>query len=281
MARLDLKESSPSSPTPPSTTPPAPRAAAASANSLGGSGIGSTEGSGICHSLRARRPLHLAAQDPAHQLLRLRLPLLRQPRLQQRAARPLHASRRWSTSRSTSTGATTSRACSSPRASSAARLHDGAGGRGGAGAARGARLPRLHPPEDDPRGRAELLARGRALRRPAVASTSSCRPTQRPASSWRPEKDARGDPHGRWAGCALASSRRPPSERAQARAAPRFAPAGQSTQMIVGADAADDRDDPGDQRRRSTAPTGCGASTTRPSARSPTPAPRCRCRRRR
>ena len=39
-----------SSPTPPSTTRRAPRAAPTKRNSLGGKGIGSTEGSGICHS---------------------------------------------------------------------------------------------------------------------------------------------------------------------------------------------------------------------------------------
>ena len=43
--------------------------------------------------LRAGRPLHLAAEDPAHQRLQLRLPLLRQPRLQQRAAGALHRRR--------------------------------------------------------------------------------------------------------------------------------------------------------------------------------------------
>src|SRR5690349_9118732 len=35
-------------------------------------------------------PLHLAAQDPADELLRLRLPVLRQPTLQRRSARALH-----------------------------------------------------------------------------------------------------------------------------------------------------------------------------------------------
>ena len=65
-------------------------------DSRGGKGIGSTEGTGICHSLRAGRPLHLAAQDPADQLLHLRLPLLRQPRVQQRRRARASRWRRWS-----------------------------------------------------------------------------------------------------------------------------------------------------------------------------------------
>ncbi len=60
-------------------------------DSVGGRGIGSAEGMGICQQLRARRPLHLAAQGPADQLLPVRLPLLREPRLEQRAARAASA----------------------------------------------------------------------------------------------------------------------------------------------------------------------------------------------
>ncbi len=58
------------------------------ADSPGRRGIGSTR-DGDLPCLCARWPLHLAAQDPADQLLRLRLPLLRQPALQQRAPRAL------------------------------------------------------------------------------------------------------------------------------------------------------------------------------------------------
>jgi predicted DNA-binding helix-hairpin-helix protein len=50
---------------------------------------------------------------------------------------------------------------------------------------------------------------------------------------------------------------------------PPFAPAGQSTQMIVGADATDDRTILATSAS-STAPTSSSASTTRPSAPSPT-----------
>ncbi len=48
----------------------------------------------------------------------------------------------------------------------------------------------------------------------------------------------------------------------------RFATGGQSTQMIVGADASDDRAHPVGQRERCTARIASSASTTRPSARS-------------
>ena len=64
-------------------------------------------------------------------------------------------------------------------------------------------------------------------------------------------------------------------------AAPRFAPAGQSTQMIVGASASPDADDPARRPRTSTSATACAASTTRPSRRSPRPTRGCRCSRRR
>ena len=61
-----------------------------------------------------------------------------------------------------------------------------------------------------------------------------------------------------------------------ARARRAFAPAGQSTQLIVGATDADRRDDPRPRRRRCTARSGCGASTTPRSRRSPTRRPTCR-----
>ena len=53
-------------------------------------GIGSTEGSGHLPLLCAGRPLHLAAEDSADQLLHLRLHLLRQPLVLERRARALH-----------------------------------------------------------------------------------------------------------------------------------------------------------------------------------------------
>jgi hypothetical protein len=51
------------------------------------------EGIGHLPQLRPRRPLHLAAEDPADQLLPVRLPVLREPRQQQRAAGALHGRR--------------------------------------------------------------------------------------------------------------------------------------------------------------------------------------------
>ena len=62
-------------------------------DSLGGKRHRLDRGLGHLPQLCARRPLHLAAEDPAHQLLHLRLPLLRQPRHEQRAARALHGRR--------------------------------------------------------------------------------------------------------------------------------------------------------------------------------------------
>ena len=140
--------------------------------------------------LHARRALHLAAQDPAHQLLRLRLPVLRQPALERRAAGALHRRRGGQRSRSTSTGATTSRGCSSARASSAARPTTRWSS--------WCEVARTLREEHDFRGYIHLKTipdaepgadrAGRALRRPAVASTSSCR--RRAASrALAPEKD--------------------------------------------------------------------------------------------
>ena len=93
---------------------------------------------------------------------------------------------------------------------------------------------------------------------------SSCRP-QQGLSALAPEKS---DAHDQARDGRRSRTKRSTRQRRRARtSAPRFAPAGQSTQMIVGADAATDRDDP------ATAPTlyariACGASITRRSVRS-------------
>ena len=102
--------------------------------------------------LHAGRPLRLAAQDPADQLLHLRLPSTAStgsrsdmPRARfsvERGRRPharllppqLHR-----------------RAVPQLGHHPVARLHDGAAGRGRADAARDASLRRLHPPQGDPR----------------------------------------------------------------------------------------------------------------------------------
>ena len=104
--------------------------------------------------------------------------------------------------------------------------------------------------------------------RPAATPTGSAinieLPTRRePARAGAGEGRRRHPPlDGAAARCG--STRRQAKRTSAAPRAPRFAPAGQSTQMIVGADAADDRDDPGDDAPTSTAATGCGGSTTRP-----------------
>ena len=135
--------------------------------------------------------------------------------------------------------------------------------------ARGPRFPRLHPPEDDPRRRSRAGAAGRALRRPRVDQR---RAADRRAGSTAlaPEKDAAqiegamGDMKASIADAGDAAKR--------FKSAPRFAPAGQSTQMIVGADARERRATSSARRARSTTASACGASIIRPSARSPTPA---------
>ena len=241
--------SSPSSPTPPSTTPPAPRAAPTKRDSLGGRGIGSTEGSGICHSY--------APDGRCISLLKILLTnfciydcLYCVNRVSSNVPRARFTRRRG--------GAADARLLPPQlhrgpvpqlRHHPLARLHDGAAGRGRADAARGARLPRLHPPEDDPRGQRRSCSRAPAAMPTGSASTSSCR--RAALARWRPRRTARRSA-ARWRACASTSTseggargRQPvasqptlPPKRARP---PRFAPAGQSTQMIVGADAADDR----------------------------------------
>ena len=116
------------------------------------------------------------------------------------------------------------------------RLHDGAAGRRRAHAARGAPLPRLHPPEDDSRRRRRADRGGRPLCRPAQRQHRAAR-ARRAWRSWRPRRDVRAIRRtmGRLRASSIEAKKR---EDAEARA--RFAPAGQSTQMIVGADDADD-----------------------------------------
>ena len=119
----------------------------------------------------------------------------------------------------------------------------------------------------DPR-RERRAARARPAATPtASASTSSCRPSDEPRRARAGEGRGR-DPRARWRAHARRASTTAKAERAKRRRAARSRRPGQSTQMIVGADARRRRDDPRDQRARSTAATGCGASTTRPSARS-------------
>ena len=160
------------------------------------------------------------------------------------------------------------------------RLHHGGDGAGGADPARGPRLPRLHPPEGDPRGRA-----GPGRPRPALYADRVSINIELP----RDDSLARaGAGEGRrrhqarpWARCGWASTPAPSKGRKAKAKPPKFAPAGQSTQMIVGADAASD----GEILARSETPLrrlcACGGSTIPPSARSRTPPRACRWPRRR
>ena len=88
--------------------------------------------------------------------------------------------------------------------------------------------------------------RGRPLRRPRVDQ-------YRAADRARPERararEARRRRSARRMGATAAAHRR--DAKSASRSAPRFAPAGQSTQMIVGADARQRRDHPRHQRQRS------------------------------
>jgi hypothetical protein len=132
-------------------------------------------GHGHLPQLRSRWPLHLAAQDPAHQLLPVRLPVLRQPRHQQRAARALHSRRSGAPYAGFLSPQLHRGLVPVQRHHSQPRLHDGAGGGGGARAARRARLPRLHPPQDHSTPRPSCCS-ARAATRTGCRSTSNCRP---------------------------------------------------------------------------------------------------------
>ena len=159
-------------------------------NSRGGSGIGSTTGTGICHSYTPDGRCISLLKILLTNFCMLRLRLLRQPPLQQRArarftrrgggrahARLLQAQlhrgpvpvARASSARADYTMEQLVRVARTP--------------------ARGARLPRLHPPQDHPRGE-----RGADRARPGATptgcrSTSSCRP-RRASTRLAPEKRA-------------------------------------------------------------------------------------------
>ena len=116
--------------------------------------------------LHAGRALRLPAQDPAHQLVHVRLRLLREPQLQQRAACPVHRSGSGPPHHRLLQAQLYRRALLSSD-NPQRRLHDGATRRRRPDLARGARLPRLHPLEDHPRGRSPAGRGRRPLCRPA------------------------------------------------------------------------------------------------------------------
>ena len=107
-----------------------------------------------------------------------------------------------------------------------------------------ASLPRLHPSEDDPRGERGADRRGGALGRPAFHQHRAADGSG--LKRFAPEKQTTSIKRS----MAVLRLSIDEAKRREAQA-PRFAPAGQSTQMIVGADARDRRDDPVDTPPRS------------------------------
>ena len=96
----------------------------------------------------------------------LRLPLLHQPALEQRAARAFHAGRSGGAHARFLQTQLHRGALPQQRHHPQRGLHDGVGHRGRAEAAGGTSLSRLHPPQDDSRGVARAHRNGGALRGP-------------------------------------------------------------------------------------------------------------------
>ena len=170
---------------------------------------GSTTGMGICHSY--------APDGRCISLLKILLTnfclydcqLLRQPALERRPARALHG-RRGRHAHARLLPAQLHRGTVPVVGHHPIPgLHDGAAGARGADAARGARLPRLHPSEDDPRRRRASHRRGRRATPTASRSTSSCPPAKASPRSRRRRTCTRSS--WRWAASARAATRRRPS----------------------------------------------------------------------
>ena len=126
--------------------------------------------------LHAGRALRLAAEDPAHQRLRVRLRLLHQPPLLERSARALFREG----GRRPHAQFLQAQLHRGPvpllRHHPLVRLHDGADRARRALAARGARLQGLHPSQEHSGCRPGADRRGRPLCRPAV---DQCRAADR------------------------------------------------------------------------------------------------------
>ena len=221
---------------PRNTTPPARRPAPTS-GTAGRAASARTEGMGICHayapdgrciSLLKVLLTNFCVFDCAYCINRAGSNVQRARFTVEEVVRPDAA---------TSTGATTSRACSSPPASSArptTRWSRSSRSRGRCGRMHGFR-GYIHL-KTIPDAAPELLAAGRPLCRPALDQ-------HRAAGGRKPEGAGAGE--GRraasaapWRACGCGSTRRRRRSAPSAAPPPRFAPAGQSTQMIVGADAA-------------------------------------------
>ncbi len=147
-------------------------------------------GHGHLPRLRAGRPLYLAVEDTAHQFLHLRLRLLHQPPVLQRAACALHRRGGGETHAWLLPAQLYRGPVPQLRHHQQSGLHDGAGGGRGAQPACGARLPRLHPPENHSR------------RGPAAdgGSRQICRQAQhqyRTADRSQPRRAGAGEEHRR------------------------------------------------------------------------------------
>gem|GEM_PF-4065288 len=118
--------------------------------------------------LCARRPLHQPAQGAADQQLHLRLSLLHQPQVLQRAARPVHGAGGGGPDAGLLPPQLHRRAVSLLRHHSQPRLYDGADRRSGALPARGSRFSRLYPPQDHSRCRSRAHRGGGPPCRPRV-----------------------------------------------------------------------------------------------------------------
>ena len=125
-------------------------------------------GHGHLPQLHARRPLRFIAEDPADQLLHLRLRLLREPGLQQRGPRAFQRGR----GGHAHPGLLQAQLHRGPvpvqRHHPQCGLHHGADGGSGPAAARRTPLRRLHPPQDHSRGLAGTAGQCRALCRSPV-----------------------------------------------------------------------------------------------------------------
>ena len=188
--------------------------------------------------LYPRRPLRLAAENPPHELLHLRLSVLCQPRLQRHSPRPLHARRSRLADARVLPPQLHRRPVPQLRHHSKPRLHDGA-----TRAASPASLRETHEYNGYIHLKAVPGGISRTSRsRPAATPTGSARTSSFPPIPTWPDSPRRKN--ARRFDSAMAHIRTgvdAASGRTKAdRRAPQFAPAGQSTQMIVGATASTD-----------------------------------------
>ena len=213
--------------------------------------------------LLRRRPVHLPAQGAAYQPVRLRLRLLRQPPLQRCAPGRLHP---------TGAGGAHHRLLPAQlhrgtlpllRRVGRPRPHHRGHDRGPAPAAGGVRLPRLYPRQGHPGGRPlPHPAAGPAGRPPVRQHRAAQR--GRAWAAWRPTRP-RPPSWPLWPRSGMAF--RPAGGAGPVPPRPRFAPAGQSTQMIIGATPESDRHIPHPSPRLSTTSTSSSGCSTPPTCR--------------